>query len=712
MNKKNLFKFLTFLLVLVISLFVTKIPTYAGKIITDNGTTYETYTISNEGLIGTQTAYVVKNQISKFTIKGTNEVYTMVTPSEMFYDKVDGYFYIVEKGSTKKGNEAAPAILKINKSFEEVEILSTPEFIEPQGVYVVNKKANDTTDDLIYVADYGAQKVFILDFIGNKIQEFGKPVHPLYGESMLFKPSKIVVDHVGTMYIQDAGNPNGLVQLTSDGEFLGYFGANYTNPDMSYVIKFMFSTKKQREKLYRQPISPTNMAIDNDGLINTVTKNLGPVSSLKRLNIAGDSLLNPQVPWCSDSLVDITIGGINNIYTVDEGGWIYEYDVNGDLLFLFGGSDNSGTYIGLFVNPQSIVVDENYNLYVVDNGSITSFVPTKYCEYVHEAINLYQNGLYAASRIPWENVLQLNNMSNLAHRGIGKAFLIEQDYQNALYHFKLAGDTAGYSEAYWELRNEWLNSNIGIMVAIILSLVVIYYILKFLEKKNKLYSLSYVKQFIKFIKEKLCKVRFLRELGFVFKFLKHPLDAFYEVKKHNKVSFITGLFLYILLFIELILSEVFTGFIFNPIDVETISIFSIFTSSILIILLFVVCHYLIASIVQGNGAFKDVFVSTICSFAPVLVFLPILIVVSNFLTLNESFIYQFGTIVIWGWSFILLFFMIKEIQELEVGETIVNILLTVVTMILFVAFGFLLYALADQIISFIYDVVMEVISNG
>ena len=712
MNKKNLFKFLTFLLVLVISFCVTKIPASAGKIITDNGTNYDTLTLSGTDLVGTQTAYVVKNQITKFTIKGTNEIYSMVTPSEMYYDKVDGYFYVVEKGSTKKGSEADSAILKINKNFSEVELIKIPDFKEPQGVYVVNKKANDPTDDLIYVADYAAQKVFILDYNGNKIQEYGKPVHPLYGDSMLFKPSKIVVDHVGTMYIQDAGNPNGLVQLTSDGEFLGYFGANYTDPDMSYVIKFMFSTKKQREKLYRQPISPTNMAIDNDGLINTVTKNLGPTASLKRLNIAGDSLLNPQYFWVSDSLVDITIGGINNIYTVDEGGWIYEYDVNGDLLFLFGGSDNSGTYIGLFVNPQSIVVDEDYNLYVVDNGSITSFVPTKYCEYVHEAIDLYQNGLYAASREPWENVLQLNNMSELAHRGIGKAYLIEQDYEQALYHFKLAGDTAGYSESYWELRNEWLNSNIGIIVSIILVLVIVYYILKFLEKKNKLYSLSYVKAFIKFIKEKLCKVKFLRELGYIFKFLKHPLDAFYEVKKHNKVSFITGLFLYILLFVELVFAEVFTGFIFNPIDVETISVSSIFTSSILVILLFVICHYLIASIVQGNGTFKDVFVSTICSFTPVIVFLPIVVLVSNFLTLNESFIYQFGTLVIWGWSFILLFFMIKEIQELEVGETIANILLTVVTMILFVAFGFLLYALADQIISFVYDVIMEVISNG
>ena len=116
MNKKNLFKFLTFFLVLVISFCITKIPTSAGKIITDNGTNYDTLTLSGTDLVGTQTAYVVKNQITKFTIKGTNEIYSMVTPNEMYYDKVDGYFYVVEKGSTRKGSEADPAILKINKT--------------------------------------------------------------------------------------------------------------------------------------------------------------------------------------------------------------------------------------------------------------------------------------------------------------------------------------------------------------------------------------------------------------------------------------------------------------------------------------------------------------------------------------------------------------------------------------------------------------------
>ena len=704
--KKRLSQFIIIVLCLVSTLVISKINTQAATSV-NNGVNYETYTVSNLGLVKTQDAYVVKNVIYSFNIEGTSEQYNLINPKELYFEKTSGYTYIVEAGD--KTN--SPLILKVDPSFDNTDIIKYEGFVEPQGVYVTSNNTADISDDLIYVADYGAGKVFVFDINGNLVNEFGKPNHPLYGESMLFKPSKIVVDHVGTMYIQDAGNPNGLVQLTSDGEFLGYFGANYTTPDMAYIIKFMFSTKEQKKKLYRQPISPVNMAIDNEGLINTVTKNSG-TTSLKRLNIAGINLLNPQYPYQSNSLVDIAIGSINNIYTVDAEGYIYEYDVNGDLLFLFGGPDNSGENIGLFRSPQGIVVDTNYNLYVVDNGRITIFAPTKFCDYVHEAIYLYQNGLYQRSRTPWENVLQLNNMFDLAHRGIGKAYLIEQNYEKALYHFKLSGDTAGYSQAYWELRNEWLSNNLSYILIIILVLVTVYYVLKLLEKKNKLKSLSYIKEFFVSIKTKLSKVKLLRELGFIFNMIKHPLDSFYEIKKHNKASFLSATILYIIFFIELVLSNVFTGFIFNPVDVETISVMSIFTSSILVILLFVICHYLIASIVQGNGSLKNVYISTIYSFAPVIIFLPFLIIISNYLTLNEAFIHSFGNIFIYGWSFILLFFMIKETQELEVGETIANICLTVITMVLFVAFGFLFYALFDQIFTFIKDVILEVISIG
>lgn len=706
MNKKKLYQFLIFCILLVGSLSINKISSFAWTV-GDNGVAYDTFTTSANGLVATQEAYIVKNVVNKIKIKDSDNYYTFANPLEMYYEKESNYIYIVEGGI----KETLPSILKINKDFSEVEIIGSGYLKEPQGVYVTTGTSSDISDDLIYVADYGLQKVIVYNQTGEIVKEFGKPTHPLYGETMLFKPSKIVVDHVGTMYIVDAGNGNGLVQLTSEGEFLGYFGANYTAPDLKYIIKFMFSSKEQRKKMYRTPIAPTNMAIDDDGLINTVTKN-GNELSLKRLNIAGDNLLNPQYRYSSNSFNDIAVGKINNIYTVDTDGYIYEYDVNGDLLFVFGGKDTSGNYIGLFTNPLAIEVDENYSLYVIDNKSISIFSPTQFCDYVHEAIDLYQNGLYSKSREPWEKVLQLNNMFDLAHRGIGKAHLIEQDYKKALYHFELASDITGYSNAYWELRNDWLMNYMGYIIVGLVLLIILYYILKILEKKRILISISYVKDFFRTIKNYLKKVRVLRELGYLFTFIRHPLDGYYEVKKHGAISFLTATILYVILYLELIASKVWTGFIFNPVDVETISILGIFTQTLLPILLFVVCHHLISSITQGNGRFKDVYASTIASFAPVIIFMPFLILISNFLTLNESFIYSFGNTVLWGWSFILVFFMIKEVQELEVGETIGNILLTAVTMVLFVAFGFLLYALANQIISFVKEFVMEVISNG
>mgnify|MGYP003300450409 CR=1 FL=1 len=76
--------------------------------------------------------------------------------------------------------------------------------------------------------------------------------------------------------------------------------------------------------------------MNNDGLINTVTKNLGPTASLKRLNIAGDSLLNPQYPHQSDSLVDVPIGGINfaidTFFTVIPYNTYYEVERKYELL--------------------------------------------------------------------------------------------------------------------------------------------------------------------------------------------------------------------------------------------------------------------------------------------------------------------------------------------------------------------------------------------
>ena len=131
-----------------------------------------------------------------------------------------------------------------------------------------------------------------------------------------------------------------------------------------------------------------------------------------------------------------------------------------------------------------------------------------------------------------------------------------------------------------------------------------------------------------------------------------------------------------------------------------------------ILLLFVICNYLVSSINDGEGKLKDVYISTAYSLVPLIFFSPIVIIFSNFLTINETFIYQASNNILWGWSFMLLFFMIKEVHNYGVKETIKIILITVFTMVMMIASLFIFYVLIQQIITFFFDVLLEVKSNG
>lgn len=664
---------------------------FAIMVKADNGSASYTYTLdSNFDIIPTQDAYIAVKQVQTFDVKNS-EIQTLNKPEDIYYQENINKFFIADTGNKR--------ILIVEDDMMHAVAVGEQDLNKPLGVF-----ANQNGD--IYVADYGLKEVIIYKHIDDDTYEMvkvGKPNHPLYGRETEFLPSKIVVDSVGTMYIIDAGNNNGIVTITKDLEFSGYFGANYVTPSLGYVIKFMFSTKKQKEKMYVSPIAPINLAIDDEGLINTISALEG--SGLKKLNIAGNNLFGTN-RFDYTNYTDLCIGPNGTIYCVNANGRIVEYDQEGNSLFLFGGKDSNGTYIGLFQNPKGIEVDSNYQLYVLDENTIQVFQSTEFAGYVHEALTLYYDGKYAESREPWEKVLQQNNMFDLAHKGLGNAYLREMKYKEAMSEFKLAKDSTAYSNAFWEVRNEWLKTyGTGIIITIAIIIVTLLIL-------AKLHVLDPIKEGHKKLWEKIYKVKFIKEVCYVKKFIKHPLDGFYEIKHENKMSVKSATFLYVIFFIWIILGNIFTGFAFNTQDVETISLLKIFSLSVLPMILFVVANYLISSITEGNGKLKHVYIGTICSFTPVLIFYPFIILLSNFIVQSEAFLYTMPTMVMWGWSFALLYMMVKDIQELQFGENNKNIILTILTMILFVAFFFLIYILGKQLYDFIHDLIIEVISRG
>lgn len=153
-------------------------------------TPYRTYTMDGYGrVMETQTAYLPNETIIKFGEEFLN------SPNDLFITD-EGEIYVADTGNSRivVGNEAGELVKIIGEG-----ILNTP-----RGVFV-------TDDKHVYVADSEGMAVYEFDENGNKVNEYGKPDSPLYGDNIEYKPSKLVVNDAGIMYIICASNTNGIV---------------------------------------------------------------------------------------------------------------------------------------------------------------------------------------------------------------------------------------------------------------------------------------------------------------------------------------------------------------------------------------------------------------------------------------------------------------------------------------------------------------------
>jgi hypothetical protein len=89
------------------------------------------------------------------------------------------------------------------------------------------------------------------------------------------------------------------------------------------------------------------------------------------------------------------------------------------------------------------------------------------------------------------------------------------------------------------------------------------------------------------------------------------------------------------------------------------------------------------------------------------VILPPLVLLSNGLTLEQSVFYHLPVQAMTIWVAFLMFFMIKDIHNYEVGETVSVIFRSVFTMLIIGLFLFVFYSIGSQLLGFVHDVFAE-----
>lgn len=322
-------------------------------------------------------------------------------------------------------------------------------------------------------------------------------------ENVNYRPTKLVADQAGRLYVVAKGMYEGIVELQSDGSFSRFYGVNEVRFNAADLLWRRLATKEQRarQQLWL-PTDFTNLAIDRDGFIfATIMETRGKL--IKRLNAKGQNILRSGqtgsypsgdlkpnnagygIPTGPSQFIAVDVNEFGSFILLDSTrNRLFAYNEDGRLLYAFGGI---GDRQGYFRSP----VDVDFlgdRIVVLDQlaQSIEVFAPTAYGRALNAAVEHQHFNRFEEAAAAWRQALGYNHNLTLAYSGIGRSLLREGKYEEALSYLQRGDDREYYSKAYAQVRNDFLKTNfnwimLGLAAVIILPLVA----KKLLRRKHK-----------------------------------------------------------------------------------------------------------------------------------------------------------------------------------------------------------------------------------
>jgi len=611
-------------------------------------------------------------------------------PQDM-YAHTDGNIYISDTGNRR-------IVVFDPRSGRIVDTLRHDSMLNPDGLWI-------TADNLLYVADPRAKAVLVFDLSGTLLRSYSRPTQISYGDRD-FAPRKIAVDTAGNMYIIAEGMYDGVIQLSFDGTFLGYFTSNRIELSFVERLQDLFFTDAQKANLLaRVPVTFSNLYMNSRNILYTTS--IGDQHrAIKKHNAAGVAIVTGGVR-AGAAPVDIWVNPAGIMVAVFNSGETTIFSNEGYVIVSFGYTNQARDIAGLFTRPTSVTMDSDGVLWYLDGeqGFIQSYEPTDYISHTYAALELFDNGNYQDSIHLWHEVLKVNQVSQIAHLSIGKNYLFLRNYEKAMYHTKIANSRRFYSESYWEVRNIWLQKNIMYLVLALILIMTVGPV--FRAVRARLPLVDHVFDPLR----ALDRVPLLRHIAYQWTVLKKPGDGFYYLRTGKQGGALAAALLFLLFFAAFLLYIAGKGFVFQTVFVEDIDFASVVLGFFGGFFLVVLSNYLGTSIHDGRGDMKDVFIMLVYCLGPLTAAMLVSTGLSHVLTLNEVFAMDLVMLVGTAWSVILLFIGIQEVHEYGIKETFVSIGFTLMFVLVLLVVMVILTVIGQQVYQFFIAIGKELLRN-
>ena len=620
-------------------------------------------------------------------------------PQDIFVDRQDNiYIADTDNNAVVKLDPEGNYVMAITQESGGIQY--------PLGVFV-----NDTQD--IFVADNGNARVVHFDADGNYVEEFVAPDSELLSQNLTaFDPTKLAInDYNGYIYLLIGKE---FLTLDAKNQFKGLIGTEPVGFDLADYLVRMFATDLQKEKLKkREPVSYNNFCITFDNKIYAVS--MAGQNQIRKINSSGDSLFpagrygresrDPDTgEWVAPMLTDIAVNSHEMITVADaRTSLLYQYDVGGELLAVFGGK---GDTAGRFGSISSICYNTKDELLVLDAGSnsVQILRTTAFADAVHRGITLYRQGEYDRSLETFDSIAGMVSCYPAAQKSMANIYYKQKQYDRAMAEYREAGDREGYAAAFAAVRKDWLTDNFAWVT------------LAALAAAAAAVALTvYARRYCVIIEEDM----FRRDIGRVRELtgmsqlaLFHPLNTWDLLKwRRMRKNWLPAVVLPLLTVLVRFLASSCTAYAVSTMESYEVS----FWYELLIVAVpyvtFGLALYKISSVFSGEMTLCETFGALGYSLVPMIVIWPLLTALSHAAAAGEIGLFRGVQTVVCIWVALNILSAVQRINDCTLAKAVGLTLLGVLGTLIVWALLVLIYIFTAQLGFFGGDLWAEIVSR-